>query len=133
MAADLSFSLAASAKAPREARRRIEILPQLAPRALAEAQLVITELLTNSLIHGPVTPTSQIDVAVHLTDTHLIIEVDDHGAFTRATHTTPRGPGGRGLQLLEAICESWDANHGHVTATINLTRYPTEPGRGVPR
>jgi len=127
MAADVRFILHAGPAAPREARRRIAVLDQLAPAAVADAQLVANELITNSLLHADLGPGGRIEVILRVTDDYLLIEVDDHGPFTRAELARSRRPGGVGLRILDRICDHWDAQRGRVTARINLTRYRARP------
>jgi two-component sensor histidine kinase len=95
-------------------------LPQ---RVVADAELVVSELVTNSLLHAGLGEDDVIEVKLRRDDTSLIIQVDDHDGFfgSRGAHGAARRPGGMGLNLLDAICEHWYAQDGRVVAQLTLS------------
>ncbi|NSC24832.1 ATP-binding protein [Streptomyces albus subsp. chlorinus] len=71
------------------------------------AQLVISEFVTNAVLH---TDTTRIGCWIHLDSTRLRIEVTDEG--TQSCAPQPRSAtadevNGRGLQLVGALAERW--------------------------
>lgn len=92
------------------------------PRA-DDAMLVVSELVTNALLHSHGT--------LRLTSVRrgpeISIEVWDGDARSLPMPRDPRSgqPGGRGLRIVESLCEAWghrqDPPGKTVWATINLT------------
>lgn len=89
----------------------------------AEAELVLTELVTNAIRHGAPDADGNIDVAWSLRDDRVLLSVHDSG------HTEDLHPGdldtselsGRGLALVDTLSDrwSWNADGGtHVTAEL---------------
>ncbi len=77
--------------------------------ALDDTVLLVSELATNAILHGPVTE-RDFEVAVTvLADGACFIEVSDEGL----SGPEPRGSGGwedeggRGLRLLDALADAW--------------------------
>jgi hypothetical protein len=125
MAADVRFMLSAGPAAPGEARRRIAVLDQLAPAAVADVQLVANELIISCLLRPDPAPGRRLEVALRITEEHLVIEVDDRGPTAGGEPSRPPAPEGASLRILEGICEHWDTQQGRVVARINLSRYGT--------
>lgn len=114
------FSLLADPAALREARRRVGLLDGLPRSVVADAQLVISEVVTNALLHAGLRPDDRIDVGLRIDGAQLVIDVDDHGRFSRATHAAPRRPDGVGLRVLDTLCVHWQAHDGRVVARVAL-------------
>jgi anti-sigma regulatory factor (Ser/Thr protein kinase) len=55
--------------------------------ALAEAQLMVTELTTNAVSHGQ----GHITLHVYLDEDHLFVQVIDHGGTSSASYSTATG------------------------------------------
>jgi anti-sigma regulatory factor (Ser/Thr protein kinase) len=71
---------------------------------LDQAELVVSELVTNAVSHG----NSGCEVRIGLTDNTLRIEVTDRGAGTPdVLATTGRDEHGRGLVLVSAVAAAW--------------------------
>ena len=109
----------ANRDAPRYARERVAAFDALTPPVIIDAQLVISEMVTNAVVYADVPPDGTLDIELSIEDEHLVIELDDHhGSAARATYATPRRPTGVGLEILSLLCDQWDAYDGHVVARI---------------
>lgn len=104
-----ALSLAASAEAPREARRALRgvLAPSLAPIMLADAELLLSELVSNSVEYG--TAGEEIDVAAVRREDSLRVEVTDRGPgfVGRPAAVSADAPRGRGLALVERVASRW--------------------------
>ena len=70
----------------------------------ADAELVVSELVTNALLHGD----GQCEFRVSLSDAALRIQVIDAGAGMPDPRTVgQRDEHGRGLLLVSALCAAW--------------------------
>ena len=100
-----------AAGSPKQAREWItgeltRVLPNDAAAAgvVDDAQLVVTELVTNSFKAG--SPT--VAVTAHLHRDELDLAVYDTAAGTPVVdHPGPDSPHGRGLLIVEALCTQW--------------------------
>lgn len=84
---------------------------------VATAQLCVTELVTNVLIHAG-TPCR---VTLHLDEGWLQVLVQDsgrHGVVQRADGHTPLDISGRGLALVEALTAGWSAERSADGTTV---------------
>ncbi|WSL08403.1 ATP-binding protein [Streptomyces sp. NBC_01288] len=84
----------------------------LAPHLADFLEWVVTELVTNAVIHGRATRGSRVSVAYHLDDDLLRVEVRDaaSGSVRVSPSDYPDGevaPGGRGLQIVAALANDW--------------------------
>ncbi|MEV5525812.1 ATP-binding protein [Streptomyces prunicolor] len=72
---------------------------------------VVTELVTNAVIHGRATRGSHVLVAYHLDDDLLRVEVRDAASgmprIGSSTSEDAEPEGGRGLQIVAALADSW--------------------------
>ncbi len=110
-----------------EARRAVDQLrPTLDPQTIDDARLLISELVTNRVVHGAgdsVTLIVDSDVSGKLR-----CEVIDHG-----TGFVPRGRqerviGGWGLSLVDQLATSWGVREGSTHVWFELPTHPrTEP------
>ena len=95
-------------------------LPQ---RLIDDAELVLAELATNGIDHGSANSRGQIDVSWCLGDDLLRISVCDSGEATtvEAISFNDHSVRGRGLAIVEHLCDSWrvDTDGGlRVTAEL---------------
>lgn len=88
--------------------------------SLRNAQLVLSELVTNSIVHaGLVEGRDEIVVTVRVTATGVRIEVADPGAGFPAGALDPGDGGPRrrasGLTIVERLVDRWGVEGGSVT------------------
>jgi anti-sigma regulatory factor (Ser/Thr protein kinase) len=94
--------------APGEARRALGDLDGvLAPDLLGDVRLVLTELVTNAMVHPHLAPDTPIAVTLRLSPTVLRIEVEDRGPGVAEPVPSPRETGGRGLTIVDRLAERW--------------------------
>jgi anti-sigma regulatory factor (Ser/Thr protein kinase) len=96
--------------APRAARHRVAdcVADQVTPAVLADAKLLISEMVSNSVRHSAAAGQAVV-VRVGVERTLLRLEVEDSGC---AGEIAPRAPdlnngGGLGLQLVHELSERW--------------------------
>jgi anti-sigma regulatory factor (Ser/Thr protein kinase) len=118
----VALSLPAEPGAVAQARRLVESVSDLPPAHVVDAQLVISELVTNALQHAELDAGATIVVSMQRERDRYRIVVDDHGSFTaRAGDELPGHPrGGRGLAIVDALCVTWEANKGLVVAWMAI-------------
>jgi anti-sigma regulatory factor (Ser/Thr protein kinase) len=95
-------------------------LPQ---RVIDDAALVMAELATNGIDHGRANSRGQIDVSWCLADDVLRISVCDSGEATtvEAISFNDYALRGRGLAIVEHLCDSWRVEHdGGLRVTAEL-------------
>jgi two-component sensor histidine kinase len=115
MARSDRFLLEPGKGAVREARLHVRAFAELPRETEANAELVVSELVANSVLHARLGPEDRIEVTLACEDGRLSIEVADSGGFSR----TPRSKGGWGFKVLDAVCEQWHAENGRVCASIS--------------
>ena len=116
MAASERFLLAPDRRAVREARLHVRGFDELPREAGANAELVVSELVANSVLHARMGPGDLIEVTLRREPSRLVIEVADGGGFSRR----PGSKGGWGFKVLDAVCEGWSAEAGRVSASITI-------------
>jgi|tagenome__1003787_1003787.scaffolds.fasta_scaffold20960753_3 anti-sigma regulatory factor (Ser/Thr protein kinase) len=79
-----------------------------------DAQLVVTELVTNALQHAG----GKIDVCLELDDESLRISVVDPEPQRLPTLGKPHGDGGYGLNIVSALSVAWGFESAYDTKTI---------------
>jgi anti-sigma regulatory factor (Ser/Thr protein kinase) len=111
-----SEMLPKSASSAGRARRLLDRLEgQVDPRALANAHLLVSELIANAVEH--VAEDGQVGLQITLDDGMLRVEVSDPGpGFT----PMPRGPGapedsGWGLHFMRLLADRWAAESDGTT------------------
>lgn len=99
---EIRLQLDPSAHAPRISRSRLqEMQSDLEPK-FSDVALVVSELVTNSVKHGPATGDIEVEV---LADTEMIrVSVTDQGpCFAKVDSRN----GGMGLDIVDQIAEHW--------------------------
>jgi anti-sigma regulatory factor (Ser/Thr protein kinase) len=103
------------------ARHAIEELAdqQHLPRA-DDLRLLVSELVTNSVLHGGAGPDDRVQLNVELPDGRVRVEVCDQGGEwaqqVRSTSVdSDETPGGWGLMLVGALADSWGVEAGDRT------------------
>lgn len=106
----LTFELPPDPEAVSAARVALSRLArEVPPRALDDARLIVSELVTNAVRHAPLGPTDVIRLTLKVENGHLRIEVGDPGAgftWTARTDAAPLG-GGWGLYLVSRLADDW--------------------------
>ena len=100
----------ASPSAIREARAFLQsaVAGRLDPEVESDLVLVMSELASNAVRHAQ-TP---FEVAIEVDD-KIRIEVED-GSLDAPVPTAPTDTGGRGLAIIELLCDSWGVGYrGH--------------------
>jgi anti-sigma regulatory factor (Ser/Thr protein kinase) len=108
-----TFSVDASA--PTEAREfACEAASSCADdRTVADLALLVSELVTNSVVHGGTASWVRVEV---LLGEHIRVEVIDSGdGFAFRPRHAVESPGGFGLYLVQRISESWGMSVGAAT------------------
>jgi two-component sensor histidine kinase len=108
-----------NAQAPGEARRAVtELTGSLEPEAMADACLLVSELVTNSVQHG------EGDKVVVMIDPDvpgvLRCEVIDEGSGFVPRARGDRQVGGWGLDLVEKVAASWGVREGSTHVWFEL-------------
>jgi len=111
-------------KAPGVARRALDTLaPSIGNEALERLQLLVSELVTNSVKHGALGRADAIALDVYVEDESVYVEVHDDGVgFTPGLpDANPERGSGWGLWLLEQMTARWGIeNHAGTTAWFEM-------------
>jgi anti-sigma regulatory factor (Ser/Thr protein kinase) len=103
-------ALARDPDSPAEARRALgEVSDHLSPRRLEDAQLLVSELVTNAIRHAGLHDDDLIQLIVVAGDRALRIEVCDpgHGFEVTEPDPDPARPSGWGLYLVRELSDRW--------------------------
>lgn len=117
---ELAFDLPADTDAPSQARTALLALTgAVEPRLLEDLRLLITELVTNSVRHGP---GGQVRVTVNVKDQDQIFaEVTDNGnqGVVEIREAAEDG-GGLGLRILDRMASRWGVYEGSTNVWFEL-------------
>ena len=88
--------------------------------AVADAALVISELLSNAILHAYPLPGERLQVAWAMDASSVEVAVSDGGSPTvpRAGHPSPSSVSGRGLSIVEHLCKTWGVRTDDVGLTV---------------
>ncbi|MGO9495445.1 MAG: ATP-binding protein [Solirubrobacteraceae bacterium] len=96
---------------PTRARRSVRSLleGQIPASTASDADLLVSELVTNSVVHAHVGPRRAVTVEVTTLDDRVRIAVTDPGSHLKPfmVPPDPQTPGGLGLFLVDELCETW--------------------------
>lgn len=107
--AELRREIPANSEAARAAREAVVFVAEGIPQQeLETARLLVTELVTNSVRHGPTGRKATIELVVGVERDLLRIEVADRSPAP-ARRKPPTNEGGYGLALVDAMASRWDA------------------------
>jgi anti-sigma regulatory factor (Ser/Thr protein kinase) len=111
------MSVPSSLEAPRVARAAItQWMPASVPRALLrDAQLLVSELVTNSVRHAGAPGSTPITVSAGSSDGAVWFDVADAGERGSVTRRPAQPTGGMGLNIVHAIASQWGTSHGDGT------------------
>lgn len=105
--------LAPTLRAPAEARGAVERLAhRLRPKECEALQLLVSELVTNSVRHARLGRREWIDVQIELHPEAVRVTVSDPGRGFEPPSRTPRphDTDGWGLFLVERVADRWGVN-----------------------
>jgi serine/threonine-protein kinase RsbW len=125
-------SLAPLPEAAGEARQAVVGLPvsEDAHKALA---LVVSELVTNSVLHAGLAPDSTIDLHVaHDGDRVRVAVHDDGPGFGPEDEASPRPNGGLGFVVVDELAETWDVDCDGDGCTVWCVIAVDDASGGVP-
>jgi anti-sigma regulatory factor (Ser/Thr protein kinase) len=107
----ISFRIPGGDDAPARARRSVgsHLAGHIPAAAASDAALLVSELVTNSVVHANVGLRRAVTVEVTKLDGRLRIAVTDPGSRLRPCMLPPdpETPGGLGLLLVDELCETW--------------------------
>ena len=104
------------------ARRRVNgHTTALGPQRREDAVLMVSELVTNALVHGVGTISLRIDVEADA----LRVEVSDEGNVAVAPSPTPGAHGGWGLRIVDELSDAWGVRNGSTRVWFRLSAAPT--------
>lgn len=105
---EITTTLPSSPSAPAQARRALGDLHDLLPRGrLDDLAIIVSELVTNSVLHGRTRRRDPIHLLVRVAGGRIRVEVTDRGhGFDGAEGDPPRN-GGRGLAIVEHLADRW--------------------------
>ena len=103
-----TFDIPAGRGSARSARRAVAVTLRMwaLERLLADAELVVSELMTNAVLHAAGTSTYELSILLH--DGRLRLAVTDPSAAPPRIRPSDDGlPGGRGLRIVASLARSW--------------------------
>jgi anti-sigma regulatory factor (Ser/Thr protein kinase) len=90
-------------------------------REIDDAELVVTELVANSVRHAGLSAADVVRVRVAALDEVLHLEVEDTGAGRPQRRKPDPGGGGLGLNLVDKLAVDWGVKqNGHTTVWADL-------------
>jgi anti-sigma regulatory factor (Ser/Thr protein kinase) len=107
-------TLAAALDAPAAARAAVcaWMAGHVSETMLADAQLLVVELVANSVRHGNAPPDAVVRVRAQIGADVVLLEVEDRGTAGSVARRAPdlEHGGGFGLQVVEALSRRWGVN-----------------------
>ena len=95
-------------------------------RVLADAELVVSELVTNSVEHAGLSADDFVRVGAAVSDGVLRLEIDNPGAAgTIAARDPDSERSGFGLRIVETLADAWGVSRkGHTRVWVELACWP---------
>jgi len=106
----------AAPSAPTQARRSLDTLrSMISLEQLDDVRLVVSELVTNSVLHAGLSGEDAVTMAVEVLADRIRIEVTDPGhGFMDQSEEIPEGHG-HGLIIVERLADRWGTDRGSET------------------
>jgi anti-sigma regulatory factor (Ser/Thr protein kinase) len=133
MPSSVIVDLPRTPRAPGQARAVLDDLSGLDPSRVADAKLLVSELVTNSVKYGG---DGQVRLVVRSEDSgRLRIEVVDHGSgFVPQPRDRPSTEvGGWGLHLVESLTDRWGVHEGSTHVWFEMGGPVSQPAVAPPR
>ncbi|MFK4083549.1 ATP-binding protein [Kribbella sp. NPDC020789] len=108
-----------------DARRRLAAYLKryrVADAACDDAQLVLSELLSNAIRYAPALPAGEVRAAWWIDKAGIHVEVTDGCGDTepqRIDDTHPESIGGRGLAIVDILTSHWDVRTAVTHRTVH--------------
>jgi anti-sigma regulatory factor (Ser/Thr protein kinase) len=122
--AELSLALDGGSTAPVKARAALRALAaDIAAEQFELLELLISELVTNSFVHGGAGPADRITMQITVYAHTVHGEVSDEGpGFTLPDPARPRETGGLGLVIVDRCASRWGTGDGGRRVWFELHR-----------
>lgn len=116
----LVVTLRGDARAPALARAELDAYAGdlLPPDRLADARLLVTELVSNGVLHGE----GDVRLLVDASRQALRVEVVDEGHGFGSVRRAPDRDGGWGLGIVETLSDRWGAFAGSTHVWFEIDR-----------
>ena len=122
------ITLAAALGAPAAARAALcaWMTGHVSETMLADAQLLVVELVANSVRHGDAPADAVVSVRARVGAEAIHLEVEDGGTAGSVARRAPdlEGGGGFGLQVVEAVSRRWGVSRGARTRVWAELAFP---------
>ncbi|HEX9554662.1 MAG TPA: ATP-binding protein [Streptosporangiaceae bacterium] len=88
--------------------------------AVRDAALVVSELLSNAILHAYPLPGERLQVAWAVDGSSVEVAVSDGGSATvpHTGHPAPSSVSGRGLSIVEHLCLTWGVRSDEIGLTV---------------
>jgi anti-sigma regulatory factor (Ser/Thr protein kinase) len=107
----ISTRIPGGVDAPSRARRSVhaQLAGRVPPATVSDAALLVSELVTNSVVHANVGPHRALTLDLTTLQDRVRIAVTDPGSHLtpRILPPDPETAGGLGLSLVAKLCETW--------------------------
>ncbi|RYI99027.1 MAG: ATP-binding protein, partial [Actinomycetales bacterium] len=112
----LPFTISAASQARQLLRDDLSSANHADETFIEMAELIVSELVSNAFRHGRPSPQQTLELSWHLDESHLVVSVCDHGDFhpLQPLHPPREAEGGRGLGIIDALCDEWTVTHDHL-------------------
>jgi anti-sigma regulatory factor (Ser/Thr protein kinase) len=128
-----SMTIHGGAAAPLRARRLVlsRLGGQLTETGAADAGLIVSELVTNSVVHANVGPHQTLSIECTTLSDRLRITITDPGSHLEPRLRPPGrlADGGYGLAIVAALSLAWGASRGGMGTTSVWCELPLETSR----
>ena len=125
-----AVSIPGGERAPALARRyaRSQLDGAISHLSASDAALIVSELVTNSVLHANVGIERSVSLELTLLGDNLRIAVSDPGSRLepRLLPVDPAVPGGNGLQLVDQLCSMWGVTRDDVGTTCVWCELPLD-------